>query len=133
MAEENDRLKDGAHDVLARPSPEELRRQVAEAAYYRAEARGFAEGDELKDWLEAERIVGSGKPREPLQQAGGGAVPDGAAQGEEIKPNEITDWAARLDVTARKLREAIERVGPLARDVARFLDKRQAPRSKHPR
>jgi hypothetical protein len=27
---------------------------VATAAYYRAEARGFAPGSELQDWLEAE-------------------------------------------------------------------------------
>lgn len=30
------------------------RRLIAEAAYYRAERRGFAPGHELDDWLEAE-------------------------------------------------------------------------------
>ncbi len=30
---------------------------VAEAAYYRAEARGFATGYELEDWLDAEAEV----------------------------------------------------------------------------
>jgi hypothetical protein len=30
-------------------------RRTAEAAFYRAEARGFAPGRELDDWLEAER------------------------------------------------------------------------------
>lgn len=30
---------------------------IAQAAYYRAEKRGFAAGDELKDWLEAEAEV----------------------------------------------------------------------------
>ncbi len=30
---------------------------IAEAAYYRAEARGFATGYELEDWLEAEAEV----------------------------------------------------------------------------
>jgi hypothetical protein len=30
---------------------------VAEAAYYRAEKRGFAPGDEMKDWFEAEAEV----------------------------------------------------------------------------
>jgi hypothetical protein len=34
---------------------------VAEAAYYRAEHRGFAPGHELEDWLAAqEEIVGKG-------------------------------------------------------------------------
>lgn len=28
---------------------------IAEAAYYRAERRGFAPGHELEDWLQAER------------------------------------------------------------------------------
>jgi hypothetical protein len=30
---------------------------IAEAAYYRAEARGFESGHELKDWLDAEREI----------------------------------------------------------------------------
>lgn len=31
--------------------------QIAECAYYRAEARSFAPGHELDDWLEAERAL----------------------------------------------------------------------------
>ncbi len=30
---------------------------IAEAAYYRAEARGFETGHELEDWLAAEREI----------------------------------------------------------------------------
>ena len=30
---------------------------IAEAAYFRAENRGFAEGDPVQDWLEAEREI----------------------------------------------------------------------------
>ena len=37
--------------------PQERRRRIAIAAYLRAEARGFAPGCELDDWLEAERQV----------------------------------------------------------------------------
>lgn len=33
--------------------------RIAEAAYWRAEQRGFAPGGELEDWLEAEREVDS--------------------------------------------------------------------------
>jgi hypothetical protein len=33
--------------------------RIAEAAYWRAERRGFAPGGELDDWLEAEREVDS--------------------------------------------------------------------------
>ena len=37
--------------------PELRRRMIAEAAYYRAEARNFADGYELEDWIEAEAEV----------------------------------------------------------------------------
>lgn len=37
-----------------------VRRMIEEAAYYKAERRGFAPGQEMDDWLEAEReIVGA--------------------------------------------------------------------------
>ena len=38
-------------------STEELRRQIEEAAYYRAKQRGFEPGHELEDWIEAESEV----------------------------------------------------------------------------
>jgi secreted protein with Ig-like and vWFA domain len=34
-----------------------LQAQIAEAAYYRAERRGFAPGQEIEDWLAAEAEV----------------------------------------------------------------------------
>jgi Protein of unknown function (DUF2934) len=44
-----------------KPSPpvsgEDLQRLVAEAAYYRAQRRGFEPGYELQDWVEAEAEV----------------------------------------------------------------------------
>lgn len=36
-----------------KPSPE----MIAEAAYYKAEKRGFTPGMELHDWLEAEKEI----------------------------------------------------------------------------
>lgn len=38
-------------------SAEERRRLIAEAAYLRAEQRGFAGGDPMADWLEAEADI----------------------------------------------------------------------------
>jgi len=38
-------------------TPEERHRMIAEEAYFRAEERGFAPGDPVDDWIEAERIV----------------------------------------------------------------------------
>lgn len=36
---------------------DEFRELVAKNAYYRAEKRGFADGYELEDWLEAEQEI----------------------------------------------------------------------------
>jgi len=36
------------------PSEAELQSRIAEAAYYRAERRGFQPGFEIEDWLAAE-------------------------------------------------------------------------------
>ncbi|MFM8330388.1 MAG: DUF2934 domain-containing protein, partial [Candidatus Methylumidiphilus sp.] len=38
-------------------SPQYLQRMIAEAAYYRAEKRGFEPGHEHFDWLEAEKEI----------------------------------------------------------------------------
>jgi Protein of unknown function (DUF2934) len=51
----------------AEPAPalsaQERERLIAQAAYFRAERRGFAPGGELQDWIEAEtevqRLIGS--------------------------------------------------------------------------
>jgi hypothetical protein len=51
---EDDGSPDSADSGLA---AEELREMIAEAAYYRAERRGFNGGFELEDWLEAEAEV----------------------------------------------------------------------------
>ena len=44
-------------DARADPSPDELRKLVSEAAYYRARQRGFTPGHELEDWIQAEAEV----------------------------------------------------------------------------
>jgi hypothetical protein len=36
-------------------APEERRFRIERAAYFKAEERGFAPGQEMQDWLEAER------------------------------------------------------------------------------
>ncbi len=48
----------GPHSGKAgRVSPAERQRFIAEAAYFKAEQRGFAEGGELDDWIEAEAEI----------------------------------------------------------------------------
>lgn len=51
----------GAQTVeeAAASEPSGRQRMIAEAAYYRAEKRGFAPGNELEDWLAAEAEVTS--------------------------------------------------------------------------
>lgn len=50
--------KSAAAQERLSPVDAEIRnRMIAEAAYYRAEARGFATGYELEDWLEAEAEI----------------------------------------------------------------------------
>lgn len=39
------------------PQPQALTAMIAEAAYFRAERRGFAPGDDFTDWLEAEKEI----------------------------------------------------------------------------
>jgi len=41
----------------ATASTQDCQQMIAEAAYYRAQARGFAPGYELGDWLDAEAEV----------------------------------------------------------------------------
>ena len=41
------------------PAPFERERLIAEAAYFRAERRGFAPGGDMQDWLEAEAEIES--------------------------------------------------------------------------
>jgi hypothetical protein len=40
-----------------RPAEQDMQRWIAEAAYYRAERRGFEPGRETDDWLAAEAEV----------------------------------------------------------------------------
>jgi hypothetical protein len=42
---------------LIESSPEERWKVIAVAAYHKAEERGFAPGDELRDWVEAEKEI----------------------------------------------------------------------------
>jgi hypothetical protein len=50
----NSEIRPGSGPTI---SAEERERFVAQAAYFRAEKRGFAPGCELQDWVEAEAEV----------------------------------------------------------------------------
>lgn len=48
-----------ADDPPLSPPRKSRHSQIAEAAYFLSEARGFAQGRELDDWLAAEREIGA--------------------------------------------------------------------------
>lgn len=50
-------MQEGLKRDIQKPSPHLLHRMIAEAAYYRAEKRGFAPGYDYMDWIEAERQI----------------------------------------------------------------------------
>ena len=54
-----------ANGQPAAPERQLMERMIAEAAYYRAEKRGFAPGNDFLDWVEAEREVRSRLGGEP--------------------------------------------------------------------
>lgn len=49
--------KPRARNLTAEINPEIRYRMIAEAAYLRAEQRGFNDGDPLEDWLAAEHEI----------------------------------------------------------------------------
>jgi hypothetical protein len=55
-------------------SAEERHQLISEAAYYRAQQRGFTGGDPIQDWLEAEMEV-SGRFRAVVPREGNAALP----------------------------------------------------------
>lgn len=149
----NDRLLDAAVNPNAETASQqgggedaERRERIATAAYYNAERRSFKEGNEVDDWLAAEKQIdgrasekgvrgesstrqpGAGNDAQDASAAVAGAqvrpdFPDLASAGiEHIEPDTVTKWAKRLQVPAPRLREAIKRVGPAVDDVKQFLE-----------
>jgi hypothetical protein len=116
-------------------------RLIAVAAYYIAQQRGFQEGSELDDWLQAEQQLEAEGRIESLAFKGGEKldklmhprmpnrlldvleVPDLERRRlpERIEPDEVKAWAKALEVSEERLREAISRVGPMVDDVRRYL------------
>lgn len=85
-------------------SPEQRYQMIAEAAYYRAERRGFIIGDTAQDWLDAEAEI----DRILQQQLSQGATPQGTAKQafQQKLEAQLNDWDAKLDELKAKVREA---------------------------
>ena len=68
-------------------NPDDRQKRIEEAAYYRAERRGFAPNGELEDWLEAEREFDSLlSPFPDAMPSEGPATPDPREQSETRRP-----------------------------------------------
>lgn len=79
-------------------SPEQRYRMIAEAAYYRAEKRGFVGGDLCQDWLEAEAEIDR-----LLQQSSEPAEDEMATkQAFQKLEAQIKEWDLKLAVLGAK-------------------------------
>jgi len=85
-------------------SPEQRYQMIAEAAYYRAERRGFIIGDTAQDWLDAEAEI----DRILRQQLSQGETPQGTAKQafQQKLEAQLNDWDAKLDELKAKALEA---------------------------
>jgi len=95
-------------------STEERQRLIAEAAYYRAQQRGFSGGDPLDDWLAAERQINQ-------------ALPNARQQKEELAAYEKLRKAvgkmlteARDTVNAETLKQAFDKATAELRKTGEF-------------
>jgi hypothetical protein len=93
-----------AEQTILSITPEQRYQMIAEAAYYRAERRGFIIGDTAQDWLDAEVEI----DRILQQQLGRGETPQGSAKQafQQKLEAQLKDWDAKLDELKAKAREA---------------------------
>jgi hypothetical protein len=102
---------------------EDRRSQIALAAYYRAERRGFGGNREVEDWLQAEQEIDRAAALHSAM-----SVPDDIARDRElIETDRLAAWAKKLKVSTPRLREAIERVGPSVSVVKQYLESGSTP------
>jgi hypothetical protein len=82
-------------------SPEQREHMIAEAAYFRAERRGFQGGDPLDDWLQAEAEI------DRITAAGGEPAAEKLADQLAAQLHEYDNEFVRLTAKARELSSAV--------------------------
>lgn len=85
-------------------TPEEHYRMIAEVAYFRAEKRGFADGDMVQDWLEASAEID--RQLQQLQATKNAAGVSAKQDFLERLEAAHRDWDARFDILKNKASEA---------------------------
>jgi hypothetical protein len=97
---------------------EQRQRMIAEAAYLRAERRGFQGGDPLDDWLQAEAEI----DRQDL----GGEQPARAGLADQLAA-QLRDWDGQVSALATKARDLSSTVrAELERELERLKPLRAA-------
>jgi hypothetical protein len=92
---------------------EARRRRTAIAAFYRAQARGFAPGKELEDWLEAEREIDALDAGRHEQAATAQPAP---AAGGRVRPEQPAPARGRAPRRARTTRATTQGADVQARN-----------------
>ena len=117
--------KEAAINGVPNVNDEERRKRIAEAAYYRAQGRGFRGDQQLDDWLAAERELASLISAEPEpqsedpippqpDQSSGAAIPAPLAKEDRIRAEEIKQSARELSVAteAQKAHKTDQKPAP---------------------
>ena len=103
----------------SKPSaPEERHRMIETAAYYRAEKRGFSDGDPVKDWLEAEREIDASFQQ--LDETGSSMQEHAAYQ--RMRTEFIKILAGAQDtINAETIRQAFDRSSRELKELGKFV------------
>ena len=100
----------------ARPSAEERRRMIEEAAYFRAERRGFTGGDAAEDWIAAEReideLLGEETPEQKRKEL---------AAYQKMRQDVMRILrSARAPVSANTIKQALDKASSELRDLGDY-------------
>ncbi len=97
---------------------EERHHMIETTAYYRAEKRGFFDGDPVKDWLEAEREIEA--LFQQLDDAGSGMQERAAYQRMRAEFKKILA-GAQDTINADTIRQAFDRAGRELKELGKFV------------
>jgi hypothetical protein len=94
--------------AATKPTPADRDRMVATAAYFRAQRRNFAPGNDLQDWLEAEAEVAAML----ATVAGTPASRKAATAAKKVPPEPKAEAAPKAAAAPKKARPTAKRKQP---------------------
>jgi len=109
-------------------SPEQRYQMISEAAYFRAEKRGFVGGDVARDWLEAEAEIDSILQKQS-ETGKTGAITKEAFQ--EKLELQLKEWDARFEKLQAKAKKAKAEIRTdIEKQITALSKKRSVAREK---